>query len=426
MSQRREVVESEAEPASSTPIIIDHSRAQQMVDQLLYSAWAKRTRGEFGLFPEYLYLEAGDVVTVNDGNFNIPLRIEAIADGDSRQVQARSFDLGIFQPGGGTSRTQAATPQPSVTAPTVAFMDLPLLRSVDIPYRPYAAGYVVPWPGVNIFRSVIDGDYGLDITLFKPAVIGETTDPFAEGVTDVWDSTNELKVKIYSGQLQTLDEESVLNGGNALAIETGDNKWEVIQFVNATLTGTRTYTLTRLLRAQLSTHDNMVANLAAGARIVLLEDTLQQLQFGINDINREYYFKYGPADRDIGDDSYIKTTKTFTGRGLKPFSPVRVESETDGAGDITISWIRRTRLNGDSWEYTTEVPLNEAFEKYELDVLDGSDNVVRTLTVTGSTQVTYTAAQQSADGITTPFDVIVYQMSDQVGRGIGRRATING
>ena len=63
---------------------------------------------------------------------------------------------------------------------------------------------------------------------------------------------------------------------------------------------------------------------------------------------------------------------------------------------------------------------------YEVDVLDGSDNVVRTLTVTDAAEVTYTAAQQSADGISAPFDVIIYQMSDQVGRGIPRRATING
>ena len=72
------------------------------------------------------------------------------------------------------------------------------------------------------------------------------------------------------------------------------------------------------------------------------------------------------------------------------------------------------------------MPLNEAYERYEVDVLDGSDNVVRTLTVTDATSVVYTAAQQSTDGISSPFDIIVYQLSDQVGRGIGRRTTING
>jgi len=426
VSQRREVVESESEPSSDTPIIIDYARAQQMVDRLLYSAWAKRTVGEFGLLPEYLYLEAGDVVTVDDGNFNKPLRIEAIADSGFRMVTARSFDLGIFQPGGGSGRTQKINTQPSATAPILAMMDLPTLRSVDVPYRPYAAAFVNPWPGVNVYKSITNSNFGLDTTLLAPSILGRTTDAFAAGVTDVWDSTNELKVEVFSEELSSLPEENVLNGGNVLAIETGDNEWEIVQFVTATLTGTRTYTLTKLLRAQLGTEDNMVANLAAGARVVLLESTAQQLSLGISDIGREYYFKYGPADKDIGDDLYQTTTKTFTGRGLKPFSPVDVTGVDDGSGNIELSWIRRDRIGADGWEYIDDVPMSEAYLKFEVDVLDGSDNVVRTLTVTDATAVTYTAAQQSSDGISTPFDVIVYQISDIVGRGTGRRATING
>jgi len=305
-------------------------------------------------------------------------------------------------------------------------MDLPTLRSVDVPYRPYAAAFVNPWPGVNVYKSITNSNFGLDTTLLAPSILGRTTDAFAAGVTDVWDSTNELKVEVFSEELSSLPEENVLNGGNVLAIETGDNEWEIVQFVTATLTGTRTYTLTKLLRAQLGTEDNMVANLAAGARVVLLESTAQQLSLGISDIGREYYFKYGPADKDIGDDLYQTTTKTFTGRGLKPFSPVDVTGVDDGSGNIELSWIRRDRIGADGWEYIDDVPMSEAYLKFEVDVLDGSDNVVRTLTVTDATAVTYTAAQQSSDGISTPFDVIVYQISDIVGRGTGRRATING
>lgn len=429
VSQRREITESESEPSSDTPIVIDYTRAQQMIDRLLYSAWAKRTVGEFGLLPEFLYLEAGDVVTVNDGNFNKPLRIEGIADSGYRRITARSFDLGIFQPSGGVSRTQKINNQPVAIAPTAVFMDLPMLRSVDVPYRPYAAAYVTPWPGVNVYRSITDSNYGLDTTLIAPSVIGRTTDPFNSGVTDVWDLTNELKVEIFSEELSTLPEENVLNGGNTLAIENSNGGWEIVQFVNAQLTGTRTYTLTKLLRGQLGTEDQMEDVLPAGARIVLIESTLQQLSLGINDINREYYLKYGPANRDIGDDLYQTVQRTFTGRGLSPYSPVHIKGKfasPGGSGDITISWVRRTRINGDSWDYIDDVPLNEAYERYEVDILDGSDNVVRTLTVTDATSVVYTAAQQTADGVSTPFDIIVYQLSDQVGRGIGRRATING
>ena len=184
--------------------------------------------------------------------------------------------------------------------------------------------------------------------------------------------------------------------------------------------------MTRLLRGQLGTEDNIETTLAAGARVVLLQSTIQQMSTGLGDLDREYYYKYGPADQDIGDDTYKTIQKTVNGRGLKPYSPVHVNSSTDGGGDITITWIRRTRIGGDSWDYTDDVPLNEAYERYQVDVLDGGGSVVRTLSVTDTTEVAYTAAQQSTDGITVPFEVDVYQMSDQVGRGIARRATING
>jgi len=628
VSQRREVVDSESEPSSDTPVVMDYSRAQQLVDKLLYSVWAKRTVSEFGLLPEFLYLEAGDVVTISTDDFEKPVRIQGIADAAFRQISGLSFDLGIFQPGGGASRTQPLTVVNVSTSPVIALMDLPVLQSTDIEYQPYAAAYVNPWPGVNVYKSITDSNYGLDSTLLAPTVIGELTDPFdVASTTDTWDYSQELKVLIYSGELESLDEQNVLNGSNAIAIENSSGGWEIVQFVTATLTGTRTYTLTKLLRGQLGTEDNMEANLAAGARIVVLESTVQQMSLGINDINREYYFQYGPADKDIGDPTYLTTQKTFTGRGLKPYSPVDVrgtghswdlatirgltpteslspgivettwgdsyranpvvlegsaflpdnpgtsgvlfkhggtsygciiavydgvfrlqfgesndaradayvtdddratldiplelipfdgqehefilciDPDADGGGyvrlwidgkfmgegrepngnhigsnggsaywtgtnptfwayadategtgpqgwegdgtdpylgygttdtldlhnnqsvamtgDITISWKRRTRINGDSWDQE-EVPLNEAFEKYEVDVLDPTGTVVRTLTVTDATEVTYTEAQYNADGITGPFDVIVYQISETVGRGTGRRATING
>ncbi|RMH22088.1 MAG: hypothetical protein D6698_01865, partial [Gammaproteobacteria bacterium] len=399
---------------------------QQLVDRLLYSAWAKRTTAEFGVLPEFVYLEAGDVITINAMGFTRDMRLETVADGAFRRLTARSFDAGIFEGGGGEGRTQPINIQPVASSVIFAIMDLPTLRSTDTPFQPYAAAYINPWPEVNIYKSITTSNYGLDTTLIAPAVIGETTDPFNSGVTDVWDNANELKVQIYSGSLSTLTEESVLNNGNALAIENSSGGWEILQFVNATATGTDTYTLTKLLRGQLGTEDNMEDALPAGARVVLIDTTLQQVQLGLNDVGREYYYKYGPADKDIGDSTYITIQKTMNGRGLRPFSPVHIRA-VDNGGDWDITWIRRDRLGADGWDYVTDIPMSEATESYEVDIMAGvgSSTVVRTLSVTGSTTVTYTAAQQSADGVTGPTDVIVYQMSDQVGRGTGRRTTID-
>lgn len=426
VDQRRETVEASGSPVTDTPIVLDMSRAQQMVDRLLYIAWSKRTSAEFGVLPEFIYLETGDVVTVNIQGITRSLRLESVTDTEVRRISARTFGQTLFETGGSTGRTQPINLQPVASAVLLSIMDLPLLRSSDIGYRPYVAGFINPWPQVNVFKSITTSNFSLDSTLFQPSVLGQTTATFNPGVTDVWDDANELRVEIYSDTLSTIDELSVLNNANSIAVENSSGNWEIVQFVNATLTGTRQYTLTRLLRGQLGTEDNMQTNLPSGSRIVLLNTTLQQLELGFDDINRQYNYRYGPADKDIGDPTYLTIQKTVTGRGLKPFSPVHIRGTASGS-DMVISWIRRTRVSGDNWEYLDDVPLGEAFEKYEVDIFAvGSSTVVRTLTVTDATQVTYTGAQRASDNLTGSFDVNVYQLSDTVGRGTGRRATING
>ena len=81
-----------------------------------------------------------------------------------------------------------------------------------------------------------------------------------------------------------------------------------------------------------------------------------------------------------------------------------------------MSWIRRTRFGGDSWD-ATEVPLGEADERYELDILDGA-LVKRTLSVS-TPAATYTAAQQVADfgAPQTAISARLYQLSAVAGRG---------
>jgi hypothetical protein len=71
------------------------------------------------------------------------------------------------------------------------------------------------------------------------------------------------------------------------------------------------------------------------------------------------------------------------------------------------------------------VPLGESSEAYEVDILDG-DDVVRTIDSLSSETASYSAAEQTTDGLTPgdPVDCVIYQMSATVGRGFGREATV--
>ena len=96
---------------------------------------------------------------------------------------------------------------------------------------------------------------------------------------------------------------------------------------------------------------------------------------------------------------------------------MHVKARRDGSG-VTITWIRRTRIDGDSW--VGEVPLGEDSEQYEVDILSGGD-VVRTLSAT-SPSALYAAADELADfgAAQTSLTVRVAQVSATVGRGLRR------
>ena len=163
---------------------------------------------------------------------------------------------------------------------------------------------------------------------------------------------------------------------------------------------------------------------AAGARVVVLDDTLAQVGFSQDQRALPFYYKWGPVGRDISDPSYQGAQRSFEGVGLRPLSPVHVRGTWQSAGgDIALSWKRRTRIGGDSWEQT-EVPLGEDSEVYEVDILDGP-TVVRTLSAT-TPSATYTLAQQTADfgSAQSTLTTAAYQLSPSTGRGAGRTTTL--
>jgi hypothetical protein len=114
-----------------------------------------------------------------------------------------------------------------------------------------------------------------------------------------------------------------------------------------------------------------------------------------------------------------------TARGLVPLSPVHLAGSRDGAGNLTITWIRRTRIPS-AWADGTDVPLGEAAERYEIDIRDAANTAtLRTIAITSPT-ATYTAAEQTADfgAPQAAVRIRVQQISDTVGRGAAREAIL--
>ena len=225
-----------------------------------------------------------------------------------------------------------------------------------------------------------------------------------------------------SGALASVTELALLGGANLAAVRNAEGQWEVLQFLSAVLTAPATYTLSGFLRGQAGTERAMRAPLAAGARFVLLDGALARVDMTEDEVGLAFNWKCGPASRDIGSPNYVGIAHTFVGEGLKPLSPVHVRGWRS-AGDLNLAWVRRTRAGGDSWD-GVDVPLAEAEERYEIDILDGA-TVKRTLFAT-SPSATYTAAQQTADfgSPQSSVSLRIFQISATRGRGTSSEATL--
>jgi hypothetical protein len=112
----------------------------------------------------------------------------------------------------------------------------------------------------------------------------------------------------------------------------------------------------------------------------------------------------------------------FAANSLKCFAPVKIKGSRDGSNNLTISWIRRTRWYGE-WQDGIDVPLFEANERYEIDILSGSTNFnewscKRTLSAT-TPSVIYTAANQTTDfgAPQGAVSIAIYQINAVIGRG---------
>lgn len=405
-------------------IVLDDGLASGIVDTWLFESWAARERAQFALPPSALAIEPGDVLTFDQATRSRFLRVTEVSEHGTRDIKALAVDPDLYGRSSSPDRTPRTKPPVQTGAPLAAFLDLPLLKGTEEADDGYVAAVQQPWPGgVAVYSSAQSTGYALKNILSAPATLGRTLDPLSIGPEGRIDWAASLRVRLSFGSLTSADLVTVLSGENAAAIQNADGEWEVVQFLNATLVDVGTYRLTGLLRGQAGTETAMRAPVAANALFVLLNTAVQPVALGLDDLNLPFNWRYGPANRDIGDVSYQTVEHAFKGLGLRPYSPLRVTGTRNGAGDLAISWLRRTRVGGDSWDQT-EVPLSEDVESYEIDVMQGAIPK-RTISAT-TTAATYTAAEQTADfgSPQASVDVRVHQMSTLYGRGAPRAAVI--
>ena len=405
------------------PIVMDADLVQSLANKWVHESWASREEGSFVLPPSQLALEPTDSISLNVGDDTKHLRIIEINDQNSRAIQTKSIDLNLYD------ETINSATLPTNTLPTlygpskVKFYDFPLLREEHVDHQPYVGAQQKPWPGsISIFTSPGEDGYQLNTLLNAPARMGICQTILNSGPVGRWDYGNNLQVKMEYGELTSIEKGGLFAGSNLAAIEHDNGLWEIIQFLTANLIDENFYELSGFLRAQGGTEDALNLPASAGAHFILIDEALSQANLTLEEVGLELNWRYGPAQYTLGHPSFQTETLSFKKRGMKPFSPVHIKGQNNN-GDLNISWIRRSRIGGDSWELN-EIPLGEETESYEIDILDG-EAIVRTFQST-ITEVSYEESKQILDwgSVQESYTVRVYQLSEIYGRGAPGEAII--
>ena len=406
------------------PVYLTEGEAQSTVERWLAEARISRDTVSLAVPPSRLDVKAGQWITLtSNSGVQAQYRVDRVEDGGARALEATRVERQIY----------AASPQKdtlptirSFSAPTPAtaqFLDLPLLSGAESPHAPVVAVSATPWPGaVAVYSASEDHDYSLNGFVERPSVLGVTqSDLVAFDPSQWWDGEGVL-VRLQSGALSSKTKAQVLNGANVAAIGDGSSdNWEIIQFTNADLVGPSTYNLTGLLRGQAGTDGIMPPVWPENSRFVLLDGAAQEVALDVSQRDLERHYRIGLATKPYEDQSFRHFEEAFSGIGLRPYAPAHI-CVRRGVDGWDVSWIRRTRIDGDSWS-SVEVPLGEDVEVYILKVV--KDGVTLRDVTTTSPNWIYSDAMAGPDGAIAPFEIFAAQISNSFGPGPFARKIIN-
>jgi len=381
---------------------------------------------QINVLGHHALLQPTDVILVK-GQFGETYRMRAVKTRDAFPVigiDAVLDDASVLSQIGITDLdyTSSTTVNPPVRS-VMELMDIPLLRDEDDYLGPYVAtkGSGTPYAGTAVFKSANDIDFERVATVNESAVIGFSTTALTDWLGPrVFDERSTVTVNAGRGTLAASTRDILLNSAtNAMLI--GD---EIVQFRKAELLvetegGEKVYRLSGFLRGCRGTEWAMTGH-ASGERCVLLTMAgLRKLQLPNTELGLSRYYRGVTLGRAIS----TADSEEFTTMGVAqlPFAPVDLRVSRDNSNNITFTWQRRSRyavrMIGAAG---INVPLAESSESYQVRIYSSDSDTAVLRTIPASTPTaTYSAAQQTADGL-TPGDLVnvgIAQVSATVGRG---------
>ncbi len=407
--------------ASDLPLVMTRTEARQTVERWLSESRIARDGVKLALPPSRADLRAGDVIDLRTGAAAGLYRIDTLELGPFRIADAVRVEPVAYR---ALEMPDDAPPVSDFTPPIPPlplFMDLPLIRGNEVDHAPHLALAATPWPGAMALYAASGGQDFTLLNLFgRPAAIGTLMTALPSASAAVIDRGAPIQVRMARGTLQSVGLDRLLAGANLAVIGDGrPDGWEVIQFAQADLIAPDEYLISHRVRGRNGSDAEMAPLWPVGSYIVLLDGAPEQIALASTDRGVSRTYRVGPARRALDDPSYVEITAAFAGIGLRPLSPVHLRAR-DVAGDLALTWVRRTRIDGDNWD-GFEVPLGEEAELYRLRILSGTQLLREVILTTPAW--TYPAPLRALDGASGQ-SVEITQISARFGAGASARLTL--
>ena len=339
------------------PLVMDESLAQITAERLLTASETLDANVQCTLSPARYDCTVGDVVQLP--NHTGLWQITEMEGPGAAQISARAYRSDFYAPVfNGVSPNTAADPIWS-PKPHVVVLDIPHFDG-STRFGPLVGAFAAP------FNTAAINSAHTSAAVTEPVKVGALLSDMPSGPIGRWDNAAVLDIYMPGLQISSALDQAVLSGANRFAVETSLEKteqgWEIFQAANIVLTGTGQYRLSRLLRGLSGTDASMAAVTRAGARLVWLGQGLADLPIddafiGIN-ITAEAIMAGRASDPVMA---------SYAAAHLRPLSPVHGKISDHETG-LELTWIRRTRIGGDSWS-GLDVPIGEESEFYKVSVM---------------------------------------------------------
>ncbi len=401
------------------PGLMEASQGEALAGDWLRRKWAERDTAGFSLPPSQRELSAGSVVRLPYCGGQGEFIITSIEDGLTRQAEARRIlRLPPFPDRASLPRNPAGDEPISPAQPIALFLDLPMTGPSSEPHSQLrVAAWSKPWRPLSVSASPEETGFIDRGQILQPAVIGLLEAALPPGPSGRIDRANGVRLHLLDGELASVSRLQMLNGANALAVRSVNGGWELLQFETALESGPSSWLLTGLLRGQLGTEDAAAAGSVSGAYAVLLDEAVTPAGLQASEIGLTLNWRVAPSGFLLDSTTAVSWSGAGGVRALTPMAPFHLSGKGNSTGGFDFSWIRRGRIDADSW-LGADIPLGELAENYRVRVFRTNGYLVRESTV-ASPAWTYPQADMLADFPSpSAFDISVAQLSVAMGEGI--------